>query len=305
MSLERYLQRRLVVLRPNSTAYEAARAMADNHVGAILVARDQALVGVATDRDLALDVIGADLEPGETTLHDVMSDEIAMVGPNASVEDVIELMKEHGCRRVPIVEDGKPVGIVTLDDLLLEGEIDLEATREILRAQLEVAASSKPAGVAHPVERARPRTPRGERARHRSRARAEATFGRMLNTVQERTGLTGRQQAEQALLVVVGGLCQRVIPEVARHFVAQLPARLKSELDGYFIGPDKGITGEVLLAQLSDQLGLDEDRAESVLSGVLSVVSESVSAGEIQDLRQSLPGELRELIPAPRLRKTG
>ena len=124
MSLERYRRPRLVVLRPSATAYEAARAMADNHIGSILVSHDQQLVGLVTDRDLALDVIAGGLDPHATTVREVMSDEVAVVDVSAGVEDAVRIMTEHACRRVPVVEDGRPVGMVTLDDLLLEGDID-------------------------------------------------------------------------------------------------------------------------------------------------------------------------------------
>ncbi len=77
MSLDRYRRPRLIVLGPNATAYEAARAMAEHQIGAVLVLDGEDLVGIVTDRDLALDVVGTNQRASATTLHDVMSDEVA------------------------------------------------------------------------------------------------------------------------------------------------------------------------------------------------------------------------------------
>src|SRR6185369_6410248 len=134
MSLERYCRARLVVLHPYSSAHAAARAMADNHIGSILVAERQQLLGIVTDRDFALEIVAGDL-PHTTPVHDVMSDELATVPVTASIDEVVRTMREHRCRRVPIVEDGKLVGMVTLDDLIVDGAIDLAAAGSIIVAQ--------------------------------------------------------------------------------------------------------------------------------------------------------------------------
>src|SRR5258708_578880 len=106
MSLERYRRARLVVLPPSASVHAAARAMMDNHVGAILVAERGKLVGVVTDRDLALEVVGSK-RPVMTPLHEVMSEEIATVQVTATIAEVVETMRTRACRRIPIMEDGK------------------------------------------------------------------------------------------------------------------------------------------------------------------------------------------------------
>lgn len=305
MSLERYLRERLVVLRPDASAHEAARAMADNHIGAVLVGQERELLGVVTDRDLALDVVGLGLDPRATQIREVMSDELFTVGVDTPVQEVIARMREHGCRRLPVVEGGRPVGLVTLDDLLLEGEVGIEDARAIVREQLELGAPLKPAGETHPTEPARQGAARGARAQRRSAARAEATYGRLLHEVEGRTRLKGRGQAERALIVVVGGLCQRLTPDEARDMIAQLPARLQPELQRYLVGPDRGVTASFLVSELGAHLGLAPLDAEPVITAILEILSEHVSAGELADVRSQLPNELRALLPAPPLRKAG
>src|SRR5262245_42915055 len=109
MSLERFRRAKMVILTPRSTAYEAARAMAESHAGSVLVAHEHQVVGIVTDRDLALDVVAGDLDPRGSQLRDVMSDEVACCEVSATIEDVVRTMCEHACRRVPITDNGRPV----------------------------------------------------------------------------------------------------------------------------------------------------------------------------------------------------
>lgn len=310
MSLERYRRPRLVVLRPTATAYEAARAMADNHIGAILVSHEQQLVGLVTDRDLALDVIAGDLDPHATTVREVMSDEVDVVDLSASVEDAVRVMIERACRRVPVVEDGRPVGMVTLDDLLLEGDIDQAAAAAVIAAQLEVGARFKAEGVPHPTEPAQPGMADGRRrARRRSEARAEGTYRRLLRQVEERAGLgskdRSKDKAETALRIVLGALLRRLMPDEARQLIAQLPSRMHAELEREAVGPDRSVTTVLIQTDLADRLGFAPERAAEVLSAVLEVVSASVSAGEVDDVRAQLPAAMKDLFPAASLRKAG
>src|SRR5690606_21071240 len=150
MSLERFYRTRMVVLNSRSTAYQAARAMESNHVGAVLVSDRGTVTGIITDRDLALAVLGAGLDARATRLAEVMSEEVVTCDIKADIDTVVSLMREHGVRRVPLVEDGKPVGLITFDDLVVDSSVSLEALRSIVTAQLEVEAPHKPAGVLHP-----------------------------------------------------------------------------------------------------------------------------------------------------------
>lgn len=152
MSLSRYCHdKRVVVQNSRSSAYEAARALENNHVGAIAVQEEGRLVGLLTDRDLALRVIGLELDPKKTPLHDIMSPEPVTLGPDDSEQQAISLMRARHVRRIPIVEDGRIVGIVTLDDLLLAGSVDRATAAEIVEAQLAEPSELKPPGVPYPL----------------------------------------------------------------------------------------------------------------------------------------------------------
>jgi CBS domain-containing protein/uncharacterized protein (DUF2267 family) len=304
MSLEAYRRPRMIVLSMRSTAYEAARAMVDNHVGAVLVhGGEQPIAGIVTDRDIALEVVAGDLDGRSTPLRDIMSDEIATLDIGASVEDAVRVMREHACRRVPVTEQGKPIGLVTLDDLLAEGEIDAATAGAIVRAQLEVAARFKPAGSIHPEEPARPEMSPGRvRALLRRRARAESAHGRLLHAVERHSGLLRRDSAELALEIVLTSLCRRVTPEEARHLIAQLPSKLHPVLTPRLDGPDKRITRESIEADLARELHLDPAAAETVLTSICEAIADSVSAGEIEGFRGQLPLDMKDLFPPTWLR---
>ena len=304
MSLDRYRRPRMVVLNPRCTAYEAARAMVDNHIGAVLVGEDQHVTGILTDRDLALEIVAADLDPRGTYVRSIMSDEVACCDVNASVADVVQNMREHACRRVPLTENDRPVGIVTLDDLLINGDIDQATARAIVLSQLEIEARFKAEGVPFPTEPARREFFDGRvRARLRRKARAEHTYHRLLRAVERHTGLDSRNRAERALAVVLAGICRRLTPQEARHFIAQLPSMLHAELDAQMTGPDKSVTTESIERQLKLELGLAPDAAADVLYSVCEAVADSVSEGEIEAVRDQLPSAMNELFPTP-LRKS-
>lgn len=108
-------------------------------------------MGLLTDRDLALRVIGLELDPKQTLLHDIMSPEPVTLSPEDTEQQAVMLMRARHVRRIPIVEDGRIVGIVTLDDLLLAGSVDRATAAEIIEAQLAEPSELKPPGVPHPV----------------------------------------------------------------------------------------------------------------------------------------------------------
>jgi CBS domain-containing protein/uncharacterized protein (DUF2267 family) len=293
MSLDRYRRPRLIVLNPRDSAYEAARAMADHQIGAVLVQGEE-LVGIVTDRDLALDVVAADLDPRTTTVHDVMSDEVATVDIDDTIDDVVHTMCEHACRRVPVLSNGKVVGLVTLDDLLLDGAISVEDARAIIASQLEVAVRFENEG---PTAISPGGLDSRTRARMRRAARAESTYGRLLHAVMRETQIDTRERAEQALLTVLSSLCRRLTPNGARHFLAQLPSKLGPVLDRPFDGPDRNVTAESIEAQLRHTLHVVPEVATEVLYAVCNAVSDSVSAGEIESVRAELPGAMKDLFP--------
>ena len=113
----------VVCCRPQASALEAARLMRQKHVGDVVVVsdpeRDRVPVGVVTDRDLTIEVLGNGRDAAQTTLSDVMRSPLVVATESEDASSVLERMRFHGVRRIPVVDArGTLVGIVTLDDLL-------------------------------------------------------------------------------------------------------------------------------------------------------------------------------------------
>jgi CBS domain-containing protein/uncharacterized protein (DUF2267 family) len=290
MSLERFRRPRLVVLHPDESAYEAARAMEANHVGAILLQQDQELRGIVTDRDLAVRVLGRGLAAPETPLVAVMTPAPSTLPIEATENEAAQVMRARRVRRIPLLENGRLAGMVTLDDLLLEGSVDPDELAGVVLAQLEEPAPLKPAGALHPE-----RPPR----RHRHEARAEEHFGRLLHIVQTTTGLPKKELAETALELVLSSIIRRITAEEAEDLLAQLPSRLRERLEDAPRGPDRTVNLGGIARALAERLELGPDEAYRVARGVGEALEQVVSEGEIEDVRSQLPREMRELFPRP------
>jgi CBS domain-containing protein len=107
-------------LPQDATVADAARRMRDEDIGDVLVVRDGELSAILTDRDIAVRVVAEDRVPSDTRLNEVASKDIATLSPDATIADAVRIMRSRALRRVPVVEDGRPVGIVSIGDLAVE-----------------------------------------------------------------------------------------------------------------------------------------------------------------------------------------
>lgn len=111
-----------VILSATSTLVEAAMAMRDFDVGAIIVLDDGRVYGIATDRDIVVRAIANGNYPATTKLGEVCSRKLATVAPSDTIDVAVRLMRDRAIRRLPVVENGQPVGIVSIGDLSSERE---------------------------------------------------------------------------------------------------------------------------------------------------------------------------------------
>lgn len=109
-----------VTVEPQTSVAEVARLMRDEDLGVVLVTDGDDLRGVVTDRDLVVRCLSRGGDPGQTTVAGACSDELVTVGPDEDLGQAVELMREHCVRRIPVVDHGHPVGIVSLGDLAME-----------------------------------------------------------------------------------------------------------------------------------------------------------------------------------------
>ena len=106
----------VIAVPPTDSVLAACRLMRDKRVGCVLVTEGDRIVGVFTERDLLTRVVPAQLPPAETPVSAVMSKDVQAVGADEPVERVFELLSSRRFRHVPIVEGGRPVGMVSLSD---------------------------------------------------------------------------------------------------------------------------------------------------------------------------------------------
>lgn len=105
-------------------ARAAARVIRDHDVGAVLVLDDGDLHGIVTDRDLAVRLVADGRDAESTTVGEIASRDPTAVESDASIDEAVGLMRERALRRLPVVEHGTPVGIVSLGDLAVERDSD-------------------------------------------------------------------------------------------------------------------------------------------------------------------------------------
>ncbi|MFC9463493.1 CBS domain-containing protein [Streptomyces coelicoflavus] len=109
-----------VTVEPLTSVTEVARLMRDRDLGAVLVTEGDRLRGLVTDRDLVVRSLAEGGDPERTTVAGACSGDLVTVRPDEELGHAVELMRAHAVRRVPVVDDGHPVGIVSLGDLAME-----------------------------------------------------------------------------------------------------------------------------------------------------------------------------------------
>ncbi len=103
---------------PDDPVLEAIKTMAQRHVGALLVMKAGELLGIVCERDYARKVILMGRASGDTPVSQIMSSPVHTVSPKRSVEDCMRLMTQHRVRHLPVVENGRVVGVISIGDLV-------------------------------------------------------------------------------------------------------------------------------------------------------------------------------------------
>ena len=101
----------------------AAKMLKDEDVGVAPIVEGDQLIGVLTDRDIAIKVVAEGRDPQTTKVRDIASKDIVTIDPQQNLDEALRLMAQHQVRRLPVVEeDGKVVGIVAQADIALAGD---------------------------------------------------------------------------------------------------------------------------------------------------------------------------------------
>jgi len=131
----------LIYSRPSDMVSDVAQLMKDEDIGPVLIVDDsndgKRLVGIVTDRDLAIKVVGEGSDPQNTRVEDVMTESLVTVRASDDVQSAMQAMAQNQLRRIPVVDDnGQLVGIISQADVatrLNEPQSTAEVVKEISR----------------------------------------------------------------------------------------------------------------------------------------------------------------------------
>ena len=132
MRVRDLMSKSVVTITPEESAALAARLLSRHELGALPVcAADGTLAGIVTDRDIVTRCVAAGEEPGRVPVRDIMSPAPSVITPETPISDAARLMAQRQVRRLPVVEQGHVVGMLSLGDLARSRRTDTEAAEAL------------------------------------------------------------------------------------------------------------------------------------------------------------------------------
>ncbi|MDQ3055330.1 MAG: CBS domain-containing protein [Actinomycetota bacterium] len=107
-----------------ASVQEAAKAMLDDDIGDVIVCDGDTVCGIVTDRDITIRTVAHGKDPAATKLGEICSEDLTSLSLGDTVDDAVRLMREKAIRRIPVLDDGKPVGVVSIGDLAIDLDAD-------------------------------------------------------------------------------------------------------------------------------------------------------------------------------------
>lgn len=135
MPIEDLARSDAVTADPEAPVADLAATMEEESVGSVVITVDETPVGIVTDRDLTVRVLGAGLDPTEQTAEDVMTDDLRTAEPDAGFHEAASMMADHGIRRLPVSDGDTLVGIITADDVTELLADEQQMLGDVIRAQ--------------------------------------------------------------------------------------------------------------------------------------------------------------------------
>lgn len=126
-----------VTVGPDATVADAARVMRQKGIGSVIVVEDGRPSGILTERDIVTKVAAENKQSANVRVKEIMTSPVISVHPHEEVAEAAKLMAKKGIRRLPVVKDGRLIGMITENDILRIWPSLLEVTREMARAGLE------------------------------------------------------------------------------------------------------------------------------------------------------------------------
>jgi CBS domain-containing protein len=140
MKIKDIMTDQIACVKPEATVIEAAQMMQKHDVGVIPVCEGEKVIGILTDRDIVVRNIAHGNNPQVTPVRDVMSSEVTYATPEMNIHEAAGIMAVKQIRRLPVVEEQKLVGMVSLGDLATKGKYDVEVSTTLS----EISEPSQP-----------------------------------------------------------------------------------------------------------------------------------------------------------------
>ena len=104
-------------ISPDATVYDALKLMAEKEIGALVVLEDGKMVGILSERDYARKIILKGKASKDTAVREIMTSEVIHTNPDEQVRKCLSLMTKHHFRHIPVLEEGRLVGILSIEDV--------------------------------------------------------------------------------------------------------------------------------------------------------------------------------------------
>lgn len=129
----------IYTVKPDITVFEALEKMSAHDVGSILIMDDEKLLGIFTERDYLKKVVLHNRSSKTTPIREIMTANPVCVSPGESLEDAMAIMTKQHCRHLPVIEEGRIIGLVSIGDLVKKKISAMDATIKYLSDYISAA----------------------------------------------------------------------------------------------------------------------------------------------------------------------
>ena len=126
-------EKTVYTIAPTATVFDAVKLMAEKSIGALVVMEGEHVVGMITERDYARKIVLMARSSKETRVHDIMTSAVMYVSPDQTSQECMALMTENRLRHLPVMDNGKLIGLVSIGDLVK----DIISEQKFIIEQLE------------------------------------------------------------------------------------------------------------------------------------------------------------------------
>jgi CBS domain-containing protein len=139
LKIEDLMVKDVIAVNPEETVWEAVELMNKHEIGCLVVLENEKPVGIVTERDILARVVLGSKDPMKTEISEIMTRSLVIGKPDMEILDAARLMFKRGIKKLPVVEGGYLVGLVTLTDLVYSQEMLVEMVRALEKLSLEEA----------------------------------------------------------------------------------------------------------------------------------------------------------------------